>query len=443
MRRLNRLHVGLALSILLFLLLGYWLIKPEIADQSPYLSFSADVDGTKAWRELLRTKQPAVKEWRLDWNNLPGETNMLLVAIQPNAVSKSDREQLLKWVRQGNDFVLFDRHPEGWSQWTTERVDRGAEADGKNGKNKGKDKGNNEAKNQDKNQDKNEDKNEDKNQDKNAGWDMDLAGKIAGAKQAVAIQAGPEFTTAEGPLTGEVDTPYRLKAGDEGQTLFADESGVLASRFQVGAGNITVVLTPNWMQNGTIDRASHFELIWPLFAKSWHAVWVDETHHGLGTKPGLLAVYPAWLVLASVQLGLALLMWLWLRGKRFGSVHTPRAWTVRRGDEGVLAVAAWYERLGFRDEALAHQQQLLRQLLAQRWGLSPSVSAVQAAAAARGRWPEEQAARLARLLEDWPPAADGGDGSVPRAAKQRGVNAKAFVERTREMGDMIAYLEKE
>ncbi len=84
MRGLNKLHVGLALSILIFLALGYWLVKPKLPDQPPYLSFSADIDGTKAWKELLSTKQKAVKEWRLSWKNLPNGKAMLLVALQPS-----------------------------------------------------------------------------------------------------------------------------------------------------------------------------------------------------------------------------------------------------------------------------------------------------------------------------------------------------------------------
>ncbi|WP_187274202.1 DUF4350 domain-containing protein [Paenibacillus sp. N3.4] len=114
MKKLNKLHVGLALSILLFLGLGGWLVKPKLPDQPPYLSFSSDIDGAKAWRELLSKKQQAVKEWHLSWKDLPANRAMLLVAIQPSAVSKADREQLLKWVRQGNDVILFDRNPEGW-----------------------------------------------------------------------------------------------------------------------------------------------------------------------------------------------------------------------------------------------------------------------------------------------------------------------------------------
>lgn len=415
MRGLNKLHVGLALSILLFLALGYWLVKPKLPDQPPYLSFSADIDGTKAWKELLITKQKAVKEWRLNWKNLPNGEAMLLVALQPVGVTKADREELLGWVRKGNDVVLFDRNPEGWEPWGTELV----AAIGKGSTDRGT-----------------KDNTEDNTKDST----KDSTNSTKERASVSTIRVSTDYTPVEGLLTGRVDTPYRLKPGGNGRVLFEDEHGVLASRIEEGSGSITVVLTPNWMQNGTIDQESHFELIWPLFAKSWDAVWVDETHHGFGTKPGLLAVYPAWLVLASVQLGLALLLWLWLRGKRFGPVYTPRAWTVRRGDEGVHAVAAWYERLSYQHEALSHQQLFLRQLLHQRWGLSPSASALQAAEAARGRMSEAQAAQLARLLEE-PPASGGS--AEPRAAKQRGVSTQAFVQRTREMGEMIAYLEKE
>ncbi|MBA2942003.1 DUF4350 domain-containing protein [Paenibacillus sp. CGMCC 1.16610] len=413
---LNKLHVGLAVSIVLFFALGYWVAKPKLPDLPPYLSFSADVDGTKAWKELLTTKQSAVKEWRLDWKHLPGGTSMLLVAIQPSAVTKSDREHLLKWVQAGNDAIIFDREPQGWASWGTVRVDGGAlgtrDAVGEQEQQVQQEK-------QEK-QVKQENQENQENQEK----------QVKQVKDASTIRVSADYTSVEGTLTGKVETSYRLQPGGSGLALFEDERGVLASRVQEGAGSITMVLTPTWLQNGTIDEASHFELIWPLFAKSWDAVWVDETHHGYGTKPGLLAVYPAWLVLASAQLGLALLLWLWLRGKRFGPVHTPRAWTVRRGDEGVHAVAAWYERLGYRREALAQQQLFLRQLLYQRWGLSPSASALQAAEAARGRMPEAQAAQLMRLLAEPP-------------AESCGVSTTAFVQRTREMGEMIAYLEKE
>lgn len=418
MRRLNKLHVGLAVSILLFLIAGYVILKPNAEDEPPFLSFSADIDGVKAWRELLEGRTGRVKEWRLGWSELPGTAKQALVAVQPGAISKEDIDDVLNWVKQGNDLIVLDQQPFEWSSYfpiapaneTTNKADSTAEKK------------------------------------------ANPTEPPLGEDQAeTIIRQGDE---GPAPWTGVVQTAFRLKPVKEQKVLLSDGQGVLASRTAVGSGHITMVLTPEWITNERILKHSHFELLWPLFAEPWSTVWIDETHHGYGTTRGLPAVYPAWLKLAAMQLGLALLAWLWLRGKRFGPVYTPRAWTVRRGDETLLAVAGWYERLGCRDEALAHQQLHLRQLLLERWGLSPSASAQQAAEAARSRWPEPQAARLARLLE--PPALPGGTaagagagagvgvGESESPQAQRGAStAKQFVERTREMGEMIAYLEKE
>ncbi|SEC57435.1 DUF4350 domain-containing protein [Paenibacillus sp. GP183] len=381
MRMLNKLHVGLAISICLFLLLGYLIVKPKAEDKPPFLSFSADLDGVKAWRELLESKNSRVKEWRLDWSELPRGKNQLLTAVQPGTVTKEDVNHILEWVRQGNDLILLDQQPNEWSSYFPIVPLNGA-----HGQNSG--------------------------------------------NPSAADEARPIFREgdAKDKWTGVVQTGFRLKPSPDQHVLFSDGSGVLASQMAMGAGHLTMVLTPEWLTNERILANSHFELAWPLFDRPWSTVWLDETHHGYGTTRGLPAVYPAWIKLAALQLGLALLAWLWLRGKRFGPVYTPRAWTVRRGDETLLAVAGWYERLGFSREALSHQQQYLRQLLLARWGLSPSATAKQAADAARVRWPEVQAARLERLLEP-PPALPGG--------------VKPFVQRTREMGEMIAYLEKE
>jgi hypothetical protein len=384
----NKLHAGLAISIFLFLLLGYLIVKPKAEDKPPFLSFSADLDGVKAWRELLESKNSRVKEWRLDWSELPRGKNQLLAAVQPGIVSKEDLNHILEWVKQGNDLILLDQQPYEWSSYFP--IVPLDEANGQNSANQ---------------------------HDKPNG------------NPSVADAARPIFREgdAKDKWTGVVQTGFRLKPSPEQHVLFSDGSGVLASQMALGAGHLTMVLTPEWLTNERILAHSHFELVWPLFAHPWSTVWLDETHHGYGTTRGLPAVYPAWIKLAALQLGLALLAWLWLRGKRFGPVYTPRAWTVRRGDETLLAVAGWYERLGFSREALSHQQRYLRQLLLERWGLSPGATAQQAADAARARWPEAQAARLARLLEA--PALPGG--------------VRLFVQRTREMGEMIAYLEKE
>ena len=397
MPRLNKLYVGLIITVMGFLIVGYWVVKPELVNHRAYVSFSPDLDGTKAWRELLVQRQSQVKEWRLTWRDLPDQGNQLLVAVQPIGITDEERAALFSWLEQGNDMFLFHHTPEGWDRFALEGSERGEEQE------QGREQG-----------------------------------REQGEEQSDALRSIYKGDrTADEELAAEVLTQYRLAADTEQQdVLFTDDQGILGSRMKIGAGSLTVVLAPDWLVNDSIVQHSHFELVWSLFDKRWDAVWIDETHHGYQQKPGLLAVYPAWLVLASVQLGIALLLWLWLRGKRFGPVYTPRAWTVRRGDETLQAVAGWYERLGYRAEALIHQQQLLRQLLYEHWGLSPSASTAQAAQLARSRWPEAQVARLVRLLELSPPA-------LPGARTPSHVHAKTFLELTREMNEMIALLEQQ
>ncbi|MEX1030100.1 MAG: DUF4350 domain-containing protein [Paenibacillaceae bacterium] len=396
MPRLNKLHFGLVLTIICFLLIGYWIVKPDLERYPAYLSFSPDVDGTKAWRQLLEQRQSQVREWKLTWRDLPQHENQLLVVIEPIGVTDDERAELRSWLTQGNDLILFHHAPIGWDEFSLVEQEEA-----------------------------------NSNSNSNSVHTIYTGGSIEG----------------EG-LSALVVTSNRLADSTEQQdVLFTDSEGILGSRVAVGAGSLTVVLAPDWLTNDAILEHSHFELVWPLFHKRWDAVWIDETHHGYQQKPGLLAVYPAWLVIACIQLSAALLFWLWLRGKRFGPVYTPRAWTVRRGDETLQAVAGWYERLGLRGEALIHQQQLLRQLLYEHWGLSPSASTAQAAALARGRWPEAQVARLVRLLELGPPAQPGGVQSPPGAPvvhphPQSPVHAKAFMAHTREMSEIIALIEQ-
>ncbi len=410
MPRMNKLYVGLVMTVISFLLIGYWVVKPALVDYRAYVSFSPDLDGTKAWRELLEQRQSQVKEWRLTWRDLPDHGNQLLVAIQPAGITDEERAELYSWIEQGNDMILFHYAPRGWERFSLEELD--PESGILQGEEQGQEQG----------------------QGRSSGEKVDVGDGMEQSDDLHSVYVG-ENTVGEG-LTAEVLTSYRLAGGPELQeVLFMDDQGILGSRVDVGAGSLTVILAPDWLTNDSILDHSHFELVWRLFDKSWDAVWIDETHHGYQQKPGLLVVYPAWLVLACVQLSIALLLWLWLRGKRFGTVHTPRAWTVRRGDETLQAVAGWYERLGHRAAALNHQQQLLRQLLYEHWGLSPSASTAQAAQLARSRWPETQVARLVRLLELGPPA-------EPGAPMPSHVHAKEFLSLTREMSEMIALLEQ-
>jgi hypothetical protein len=96
---------------------------------------------------------------------------------------------------------------------------------------------------------------------------------------------------------------------------------------------------------------------------------------------------------------LALLLWLWWKGKRFGPIYTPREWVVRRGDETLVAVAGWYERRRLNRDALAHQYDYLRQVFRLRWGMPVQASDQEIVRAARENWGSERADKLNALFQ--------------------------------------------
>jgi hypothetical protein len=408
MKRYKR-YAALGICAAVFIALGLWIMKPAVKDQPAWLSFSADTDGIKAWRELTATSQPQAGEWKLRWERLPQGSNHLLVAVEPQGVGPDEWEALKQWLSEGNHFILLDRDPNGLSGFRTAALESkdSAETDDQEGG-----KGSAAA---------------DKAKESEGGKASAAADD---AKEPAAVPVEAPLLDNRSGLTALALSPVRITpdAGDE--VLVRDSKGVLASRMKIGSGSAALVLEPEWLQNGEVLKASHLDLMWPLFAEKRAAVLFDETHHGYGVKPGLFAVYPDWLLLASIQLAAALILWLWLSGKRFGPVHVPRAWTVRRGDETVRALAVWYLRSGLMEEALEHGRQRLRQLLAQRWGLDHRTTPAQAAAAARSRWSGEDAQRLEQAMQPLPLPHGRG-----KAARQE------FMRRSRDNAELMALLE--
>ncbi|WP_339279558.1 DUF4350 domain-containing protein [Paenibacillus sp. FSL W8-1187] len=395
----------LALFAALFLLLGLLLGRPQLRDEPPNLSFSSDTDGLKAWRELLQERHPLVGEWRQRWDELPAGSGRLLIAAEPAGVSGVEWQALHEWLKTGNSVLLLGDLPdqpfweltEGWS--ATPDEGEPSEATGS---------------------------------DEQAESDE----KVSGDQEAGTDEEAPLFAVDASALLGpgadeaQAEASPRIAVLDgEGEALVTDERGTLAARQSVGSGSATLVVEPRWMQNGTALSGSHAELMAALLAGSWTEILFDEQHHGYTSAPGAFAVLPRPLLLASALLLLALLLALWSAGKRFGPTRVPREWTVRRGDETVRALAAWYERFGLMDEALERQRRRLRQQLAQRWGLPAAASPEQAAAAARSRWSEEDALRLRRALEERPLQAAG------RKAARR-----EFTARSKEASELAALL---
>ncbi|UED77241.1 DUF4350 domain-containing protein [Brevibacillus sp. DP1.3A] len=341
MDSLRTYRVGIVVATLLLVIVGWLIVKPTAELLPPYLASSAQPSGIKAVLVLLEEKGKQVKEWRQPMRFLPTATGQAMLVVEPERLMPEEQIDILDWVSEGNDLILFHSRPE-WEDlpFYTEYI---------------RDK---------------------ENQERN-------------------IQ-GP---LVQGKFMGKAETSLRFLEDDDMELLLYDDQGILGGRTEVGDGSVTFFLVPEWLTNQKIERLSHFEAIWPYVQGDWSVLWVDEYHHGLQEKPGFLAIYPGWLIVACIQLGILLLLYVWWRGKRFGPVYTLREWTVRRGDETLLAVSSWYERRGLAQDALRHREAYMRQLLYDRWGVHQRADRVEIVRYAKTRWTNQEVEKFAHLLE--------------------------------------------
>ena len=362
-------------TVLLFLAVGLLLLRPAHPAYPAYVSFSPNPNGTKAVAELLGHKQAALREWRKPTGYLPEGTNQALILIEPYRLQETEQEELLAWVEKGNDLLVFQTEPDDWS-------------------------------------------------------DIHLEADYLPEYQAQPRHVDSVLLESGG--TGEADASWRLAASEEIEPLLSDQVGILAGRAQVGTGSVSLFLVPDWLTNSRIQQHQHFELIWPDLVQDWSVVWIDEYHHGYQERPGILAIYPDWLVVTLTQLAFALLFWIWWQGKRFGPVYTRREWIVRRGDETLLAIASWYEKRRLANEALHIREAHLRQLLFERWGLHLGTTDYEIVRTARNHWTEQEAVMLSTAL-----------GRLEAAKKDRDYTPKRLVQDSRLLDEVTKRLEKE
>lgn len=335
----------IALVIAIFLLVGISLliVKPAPPSYPPYVAKSAQPNGSKAIVMLMEEKGKRIKEWRQPMKFLPSQAGQVLISLEPKGMTELEREELLDWVALGNDLILFAEEPADWEQASFQLILQ---------------------------------ENEEEEAERKI-W-------------------GPQLS---GNRNGVVQSPLRLDKSQDMEELLSDDAGVLAGRTTISEGTVSLFLVPQWMSNGQVARHDHFEAIWPYLQNEWSVVWMDEYHHGYRDQPSLFALYPGWLIAGFAQLGLLLLMWIWWRGKRFGPIYTLREWTVRRGDETLLAVSSWYERRRLAIDALRHRETYLRQLMHERWGVHQRAEHHEILQVARTKWNESELAALVQVLQ--------------------------------------------
>lgn len=377
--RVAKEHVLLGFCVLAFLILGYFFVKPDLPGWPPYVASSADRDGVKGLFTLLKEKGQPVKEWRQEWRFLADGQQGTLVVIQPAGVSEADFSLIQDWIAEGNYVLWFENTGSGKEWFDVQRNESVKE------------------------------------------------GETTAAFIGTAVEGGE---AASWPAV--VHTRSRIVDDGTVEPLVTDEHGIIAARKQVGEGSAALFLVPQWTRNDTILEHGHFELIWPYLSSLEGPIWFDEYYRGLRTQPGILAVYPSWLVAILLQLIIALLLWLWYKGARFSPAYTPREWAVRRGDETLLAAAGWYERRRFAYEALEHQMQYIRHLFRERWGVRVDAKDSQLLAAARLHWNPEDVQRLNELLQSW-----------KSAQQSNHYSSKQLLQDSRRADEFILKLEKE
>lgn len=375
MNSLKTYRVGISVAIVLLVVVGWFIVKPVATKQPPYLAASAQPDGIKAVLLLLEEKGSRVKEWRQPSHLLPPSSGQALLVVEPDNLTENEQDDLLAWASGGNDLFVFSERAIHWADLPFEP----------------------------------------KYMEGNGNRERNIQGQSLGEV-----------------MMGKAKTQVRWKEAEGLEPLFYDDQGILAGKVEVGAGSISYFLVPDWLTNQKIAEMSHFEAVWPHLQKSWSVIWVDEYHHGMQEKPGLLAIYPGWLVAAFVQLALVLLLFVWWKGKRFGPVYTLREWTVRRGDETLLAVSSWYERRGLARDALAHREAYMRQLMHDRWGVHLKADRAEILRCAGLRWSEQAVSRLAELLD-----------RLEQARSGTGYSAKRLLADSHLLDEIITQLMKE
>ncbi|MFL6556147.1 MAG: DUF4350 domain-containing protein, partial [Bacillus sp. (in: firmicutes)] len=165
-----------------------------------------------------------------------------------------------------------------------------------------------------------------------------------------------------------INSNIRLQSSKEDKILLYDQAGPIAVKQSFGKGNLIVAIAPEWMANGSLLKKDHLPLLMYLLnEEKTDSILFDEYIHGGENAPTFWNVYSKWFLLFVFQAILLMVLWLWMKGKRFGPIFVPREESVRFSDEGVKALAAWYLRSKRYHDSILIQADYVKLLLQERW----------------------------------------------------------------------------
>lgn len=165
---------------------------------------------------------------------------------------------------------------------------------------------------------------------------------------------------------------FNVDENEQEEKIFEDENGqALAIKKSIGDGEIYVFSSVDFLMNQFILEEDHIPIIiHTLNQLDVESVYFDESIYFEPTTFSQFEPYPKWFLLLMIQLIILTLLWLLLKGKRFGPIQTVREDAVRFSDESIRAVANWYLRSRQYHDSLNIQAAYLKNMCMEKWGVS-------------------------------------------------------------------------
>ncbi|MCJ8006441.1 DUF4350 domain-containing protein [Lederbergia wuyishanensis] len=316
LRSISKTWIWLIILLVIFVLASFLMFSQKPKSYPNYVTDSPSPTGVKALYTYLQNNNDTVNRWKHRPDLLNKHVgNQLLVMIEPFFMpTTKEINEYIDFMNAGNTIILFSERPDGFFDLKSNFLEE------------------------------------------------DLSGKK--------IKIRDSHKTS---LNGTVVSPVRLQTNKQDKILLEDKEGTIALKKKYGNGNLIVSITPEWLTNGNILSNNNIPLILSLLhEEKADIVFFDEYVHTGENASTIWTVYPKWFLILMLQLIVLSILWLWAKGKRFGPILVPREETVRFGDEGIKALAAWYLRGQRYYESLVIQADYIKQLLNERFGISAS-----------------------------------------------------------------------
>ncbi|WML39875.1 DUF4350 domain-containing protein [Neobacillus sp. OS1-2] len=297
----------LIVLLILFLAISYFSFSPKPKVYPGYVSDSPSPTGVKAFYTYLN-KEMSVKTWNHSPKLLPkSKQNKLLIMVEPSFNPNTEvMEEYVKFMKAGNTVLLLQTNPKGMFDVDTEYTEQTASPD--------------------------------------------------------------IYDQADKHYRSEVRSQLRLQKTKNDEVLLNNQQETIALKRPYGKGYLIVAIAPEWMTNGDLLKKDHLPLLLYLLNEGEpESILFDEYIHGGENASSILTVYPMWFLLLVLQGTILVLLWLWLKGKRFGPIFALREESVRFSDEGIQAIAAWYMRGKRYHDSLQIQAEYVKLLLQERW----------------------------------------------------------------------------